>query len=190
MVNFGPLAAEIGLPVWDTPANFNGFRVLASLLDRRHSTEINQLTLHDVWPFLGWYTICTISGALAPDGILPGAKFTFRPSLAFSYICSVTAWHSISGRQPNFAAFSRWRHLYSAVGRHSSCFSFLITLCCLAPCGRLSWLLVSFRAHRIVSYRQGISTQQYLPVLSKYSVVPIIVMYSTAYAYHTAVGGP
>ena len=27
-----PLAAEIGLPVWGTPANFNGFRVLASLL--------------------------------------------------------------------------------------------------------------------------------------------------------------
>jgi len=26
MVNFGPLAAEIGLPVWGTPVNFNGFR--------------------------------------------------------------------------------------------------------------------------------------------------------------------
>jgi len=32
MVNFGPLAAEIGLVVWGTPANFNGFRVLAVLL--------------------------------------------------------------------------------------------------------------------------------------------------------------
>ena len=32
MVNFGPLAAEIGLPVWGTPANFNGFYVLAALL--------------------------------------------------------------------------------------------------------------------------------------------------------------
>jgi len=32
MVNFGPLAAEIGSGVWGTPANFNGFRVLASLL--------------------------------------------------------------------------------------------------------------------------------------------------------------
>jgi len=28
----GPLAAEIGSLVWDTPANFNGFRVLAALL--------------------------------------------------------------------------------------------------------------------------------------------------------------
>jgi len=32
MVNFGPLVAEMGLPVWGTPANFNGFRVLAALL--------------------------------------------------------------------------------------------------------------------------------------------------------------
>jgi len=31
-VNFGPLAAEIGSVVWGTQANFNGFRVLASLL--------------------------------------------------------------------------------------------------------------------------------------------------------------
>jgi len=32
MVNFGPLAAEICWWVWDTPANFNGFRVLAALV--------------------------------------------------------------------------------------------------------------------------------------------------------------
>jgi len=32
IVNFGPLAAEIDPVVWGTPANFNGFRVLAALL--------------------------------------------------------------------------------------------------------------------------------------------------------------
>ena len=32
MVNFCPIAAETGLPVWGTPANLNGFRVLAALL--------------------------------------------------------------------------------------------------------------------------------------------------------------
>jgi len=31
-VNFGLLTAEIGSGVWGTPANFNGFRVLAVLL--------------------------------------------------------------------------------------------------------------------------------------------------------------
>ena len=32
MVNFGLLSAEILSLVWVTPANFNGFRVLAALL--------------------------------------------------------------------------------------------------------------------------------------------------------------
>jgi len=32
MVNFGLLAAEICWQVWGTSANFNGFRVLAALL--------------------------------------------------------------------------------------------------------------------------------------------------------------
>jgi len=31
-VNFGPIAAEIGLPLWGIPPNLNGFRVLAALL--------------------------------------------------------------------------------------------------------------------------------------------------------------
>ena len=52
MMNFGPLTAEIGSGVWETPANFNGFRVLAVLLQRRRSPEANQ-TLHDVWPSPG-----------------------------------------------------------------------------------------------------------------------------------------
>jgi len=32
IANFGPLTAEIRSEVWGTPANFNGFRVLAALL--------------------------------------------------------------------------------------------------------------------------------------------------------------
>jgi len=41
MVNFGPLRAEIGQVVWGTPANFNGFRVLAALL---HGTPVLGVT--------------------------------------------------------------------------------------------------------------------------------------------------
>jgi len=52
-------------------------------------------------------------GLLSPNRILPGAKFTLRPSLAFSYIGSITARHSSSGRQPNFAAW--YLHLLSAI---------------------------------------------------------------------------
>jgi len=37
MANFGLLVAEIGPVVWGTPANFNGFHVLAALL---HGTPV------------------------------------------------------------------------------------------------------------------------------------------------------
>jgi len=66
MENLGPLAAEIGLPVWGTLANFHAFRVLASLLHRRRSAEVNR-TLCNVWPSpgLGDY-LYTFSGAADP----------------------------------------------------------------------------------------------------------------------------
>jgi len=68
MVNFGPVAAEILWRVWGTPANFNRFPVLPSLLQRRRSSEANHLTLHDAYPspglvhFIGLY----ISVGFAP----------------------------------------------------------------------------------------------------------------------------
>jgi len=42
MVYFGPLAADIGLPVWGTPAKFNGFRVLAELLHGSQVVSVSQ----------------------------------------------------------------------------------------------------------------------------------------------------
>jgi len=42
MVNFGPLAAEIGLQVWGSPANFNGFRILAALLHGSQVVSVSQ----------------------------------------------------------------------------------------------------------------------------------------------------
>jgi len=48
MANFSRLAADISSEVWGTPGNFNGFRVLALLLQRRRSMEVNK-TLQDVW---------------------------------------------------------------------------------------------------------------------------------------------
>jgi len=104
LANFRSLMAEIGWRVWGTPANFNGFRMLASLLQRRHSPEANQTldngTLYIHFP-----------GLFPTDGILPGANFTLRPSRAFSCIGSITARHSTSGRQPNFAAwYKEWNY--------------------------------------------------------------------------------
>jgi len=51
-MNFGLLTAEICWRVLATPVNFNGFRVLPSLLQRRRLPEANQ-TLRDVWPSHG-----------------------------------------------------------------------------------------------------------------------------------------
>jgi len=42
MVNFGPLAAEIGSLVWGTPANFNGFSVLAALVHDTVAVGVSQ----------------------------------------------------------------------------------------------------------------------------------------------------
>ena len=59
-----------------------------------------------------------------------------------SHLGSVTARHSSSGRQPKFAALNRGRHQHSE-GRPSR-WALAHILVCLVPCGRLSWLLVSF----------------------------------------------
>jgi len=65
MVNFGPLTAEIDLAGLGTPANLNGFRVSALLLQRRRSSEVNQ-TLHDVWLSPGLVHYIYIFGGSCP----------------------------------------------------------------------------------------------------------------------------
>jgi len=46
MVNFGPLAAEIGSLVWGTPANFNWFCVLVALLHGTLVVGVSQTLRH------------------------------------------------------------------------------------------------------------------------------------------------
>jgi len=63
---------------------------------------------------LGFYSIYVglhLWELLPRYGNLQGAKCTLRPSLALSYIGSVTARHSSSGRQPNVAAcYKEWNY--------------------------------------------------------------------------------
>jgi len=110
MVNFGPLAVEICWRVWGTPANFNGFAsCLRYCSDVAHRRRTKLCAMFG--RLLGCYTMCTFSGALPPDGILPGAKFTLRPSLTFSYNGSITAQQSSGVRQQNLAAWYReWNY--------------------------------------------------------------------------------
>jgi len=65
LANFGLLTAEIGWEVSSTPANFNGFRVLASLLQWRHSPGANQ-TMDNVWLSPGLAHYIYIFGGSCP----------------------------------------------------------------------------------------------------------------------------
>ena len=53
MVNFGPLAAGMGLPVWGTTANLDGFR--AQRMSTKRCTMFGRL--------LGWYTLYIFEGS-------------------------------------------------------------------------------------------------------------------------------
>jgi len=78
------LAAAIVLLVCGTPANFNGLHVLASLLQRRRSTEANKTKMFG--RFLGWYTIYTFSGAVAPQRNFARCKIYFASQVSRSPI--------------------------------------------------------------------------------------------------------
>ena len=122
MANIGPLTAEIGSGVWGTPANFNGFRVLASLLQRRRSPKANQ-TLHDVWPSLGLVHYVFIFGASCPltefchvqnslciqvlHSPILAVLLHGTPAAGVSQLCG-----AVQGM--NLRNFRRGRHLYSA----------------------------------------------------------------------------
>ena len=85
------LMAVVEFGAWAPQQISTCFALLASLLHRRLSTEGNQ-TLHDKF---GRLLLYIHFGCSCPrNGIVP--KFTLRPSLAFSYIGSVTARHSSS----------------------------------------------------------------------------------------------
>jgi len=112
------LVAEIVSLVCGTPATFNGFRVLASLLQRRRSTEANQ-TLHNVWLLPGLVDyIYTFSGCCSVTEFCQVQNSLCVLQVLRSPIGSIIAQQSSSGREPNFAALSTGRHLYSA-GRPS-----------------------------------------------------------------------
>jgi len=62
-------------------------------------------------------TLYTFSAAVAPWRNFARWKFTLCPSLAFSYIRSVTEWHCSSGHQPDFAVwYKEWNYRTFAEG--------------------------------------------------------------------------
>jgi len=90
----------------------------------------------ELWPTSSWDLLASL-----------GHPCKFQP---VSHLCRLTAQHCSSGRQPNFAALNRGRHLYSA-GRPSrwtlslsfwyfcvsGYFWVIVILCCQYQCSRL-----------------------------------------------------
>ena len=106
LASVGPLAAdaENGLPVWGTPSKFQwgsgfGFVTAPTSLSRDQPNLSRCLAVSWAGKLYRHFR-----GLLLPNGILPGALFTFRPSLA------------LQGME--LRNFRRGRHLYS-VGRPS-----------------------------------------------------------------------
>ena len=89
--------------VWGTPRNFNGFRVLATLLQRRHSTEVNQ-TLHYVWPSPGLLRYIYTFGISCPL-----TEFCHVQNSLCVHLCTIA--------QVSRAISSQLRHL-STIGKN------------------------------------------------------------------------
>jgi len=162
VVNFGPLTAEICWRVWGTPANFNGFRVLASLLQRRRSPEANQ-TLHDVWPSLGLVRyIYTFGDCCSLTEFCPVQNSLYVQvlrSLLLTALLHGTPAAGVSqtlrrGTRNGTTELSQRRHLYSAgrplrwASAHiSSLFlTFMLVALILATCTEYNcniWLLIN-----------------------------------------------
>jgi len=116
IANVGPLTAEIGSVVWGTPARFNGFRVLASLLQRRRSPEANQ-TLHDVWPSHGRGTRNGLLQNFRTGCHLYSAGRPSRGALAHilvTYRCA-WRWKSFQNRSPFTEVKGSSRHIFDSL---------------------------------------------------------------------------
>jgi len=135
------IAAKIGSEVWGTPANFNGFRVLASLLQRRRSPEVDQ-TLHDVPPCPGLLHYVYIFGSSCPlmefrhvqnslcvqvsHCPILAALLHGTPAKLCGVVQGMELWNFRRGRQWKFAIYSiklsQRAAITLGIGPHSSCF--------------------------------------------------------------------
>jgi len=89
MVNFGPLSGESGPVVWGTPANLNGFRVLAALL-------------HGIWQWASAKT-CRVEHRAPP--IFGRAAITFGIGPHSSFILT---WNHVLRNNFNVPSWFTW----------------------------------------------------------------------------------
>ena len=122
LANFGPLTAEIGLPVWGTQQISNGFTSCYRYWnDFAHRRPTKLCTMFG--RLLGWYTVYTFSGALVSRRHFARCKIHFT-----SESCILLYWQRyctplqqrLSAKLRNMVQgrelwnFRRGQHLYSA----------------------------------------------------------------------------
>jgi len=109
MVNFSPLAVGICWRVWGTPANFNGFCVLAALLHGTLVVDVSQTLWrwtegdayirrggHHVWH---WPTFLVSKSLLLSTGIAYSrARWMFWAASVCSFVCPYDNFQTIKRR--------------------------------------------------------------------------------------------
>jgi len=161
MANFGPLTAEIGSGVWDTPpqilTGFVSWLHYCSDVVHRRSTKLCTMLGH----LLDCYTIYTFSGALAPWRNFATCKIYFASKsciLYWQHYYTALQQHRASAKLcgvvqgMELQKFHKRRHLYS-VGRpsrwalahilvFSSFWWIMMWLSCLPCCYCYHWSLM------------------------------------------------
>ena len=124
----------------------------------------------------------TFSGALAPKRKFARCKIHLCPTLTFSYIGSVTAWHSNSGRQPNFVAWYReWNYWTFAEGAtytwlgghhvgHRLTFQLLVYFIYAIKCNTYGWNCSTRRQRQCVKFPTVVNKRQYFSCTLRYEL--------------------
>ena len=117
MVNFGLLTANICWRVWDTPVDFNGFRVLACNVTARHSSSGRQCGVEQrAPPIFGRATITLGIGPHCSYFIFADNATTFKllSGDKFPQVDATTASSVPHAQRDGRPAECRWRPLFNA----------------------------------------------------------------------------
>jgi len=131
MVNFCLVTAEIDWWVWGTPANFNEFRALASLLQRRRSTDVNQTARCSAVSWAGTLYIhfgdsypvtefCRMQNSLWVQVLRSPVLAALLRGTGAMCISQTLRHGTVNGitERSLLVIFNRWRHLYPEGDHH------------------------------------------------------------------------
>jgi len=166
MANVGPLMAETGSRVYGTPANFNGFHILLSLLQQHLSPETNQ-ALHNVWLSPGLiHHIYTFGGSCSLTEFCRVQNFLYVKVLRSPILAALLHSSPAAGVSQTAVWYKEWNYgtfaegatyirlvaITFCIGPHSCSVCVVILLICLfGLCVRWLKLLIFLFCNIVVS---------------------------------------